>query len=1619
MRHLLRASTLLLVSAVQVFAGDFPNVPQVPGTLLNGPIAPEQGRTAIVCWHGGRIISVPEPPGSQPGADLRVRIVNISDPANPQITTQTYQAGGFNSHAYFHYGPYLFIGPHETAPGNGTYRDSLFYTGTSGVFQERNMEDNAGLPIGTYSRSGTQSPWGATLYWSYGDVGGNAYLAIRRSIQEYTHDWNNGGAPTGPAVKATWDHLGLTGVVGMPFIMGNILIYASDQTGTGVATYDISDPAHPILLDVLKEGNPGGYFPEVYGHYVFFPRRDGEGGVNSQAGFMVVDFQDPTNLRVVANRNLTGSNQYVTFQDEYAFMNNYKIDMRTFDTVLTLPTNGVTLDASQFALPVGNLVVTGGYGSLGPGLAIWAHQAAPDTRGPFVAYHVPAADQTNYSRVCPITLSIPETLRSETIINGTTLIVRPVGGAAIPCWHSFGHNKLLTVTPIQPLAANTTYEVLLTNGIQDAAGNGMEPYTFRFSTGALTGGNRPPVATALTANPSPATPGVSVNFAATASDPDGNPIEYRFDYGDGTPKTAWSATNTASHAYTDPRHYQVTVQVRDNSGALSSFSRGITVTTAPAGPLPTKSSPIALGTALRRVWNVNPDTNTITAVDADTLTKVWEQPTGADPRSVALASDGTLWVACRDADRVDVLNATSGALITSIATGYGSAPTGICASPDGNTIYASCNGDGTLRRFGVAGRAQSGSLPVGPTPQAIAITGNGTRALVTRFISGEHEGSVYDVNLAGNMTLTRTIRLARHHVQDGSASGRGVPNYIAGVTITPDNTRAWIVGKKDNTERGTFTTANMALGQDSTVRAQLVVVDLSTNAEATALRMDIDNSEAPTSVAFSPLGDYGFITLQGNNQIFVVDYLEFMRANSAKGLLTRLGTGLAPQGVVFDAGTNRMFTQNFMGRSMTAIELNQFIASGNLNIPSSPISTVATETLTAAVLRGKQIFYNAGDTRMSAEGYISCATCHVDGGHDGRIWDFTQRGEGFRNSTDLRGRSGVGHGAVHWTANFDEIQDFENDIRGAFGGTGFMTNADFTATTNPLGAPKAGRSTGLDDLSAYVTSLNGQSIPRSPFRSADGSMTASGTAGQLVFNRENCATCHTPGQGFTDRTRHNVGTLRASSGQRIGAPLDGIDTPSLLGAHAGAPYFHNGSAKTLAEVFTVAGGDLRQAESGVLANGAGAGDVSYEPMKDWHGGAFVSLDNNNEEVTFNNIDGGPGGVGAIEIRHATHYANGNLLVIVNGVTLPLVNLIMTPNDPMYLPNEWRMHRLPTVTFAAGTANTVTFRRGNNGGVIDIDDVLFSTPAINSLAAAHRRTLSPQDTNDLIDYIRQLDGNDVPPPPAIGSVLATPNPAAPGAVVQFSIAANGAAPLTYSWNFGDGALGGGASPSHAYTAEGVYSVTVTVTDITGQLSAASVDVTVAVGGGGGSNGPIDSDGDGISDENEIADGTDPLDPTSFLKKPLNVGKAGGKMSFKTVGKDSISLQGSFDLPAGFDSENKVVMVDIGGASTTFTLDKKGKSKVGLSSFALTLKLVMDKATKTKRFNGGPVKFRAKLAGGTWADDWADEGVDAATAVKNAPMSMTVQIRLNGNIYESVLSMLYTSKPGSGASIKKTK
>lgn len=1346
-RVCLLASTYLTIHSSLTAAG-FANVQQTEGALLSGIIAENQGRTALIAYHNGILFSIPESPGSRSGSDLQVRTWNISDPTNPQELAQwgvTPQPG--NAHGYTKSGDYLIIGP------NGFNVDPWSFRADgalgSGQLTRTQFPSISGfLPVGV--RGGLMYPFYVREYWSYSAIpeGEAGYAELRR------------GTPFTQEPLASWDHIGLTGVIGHPFVVGNLLIYASDQSRTGVATYDISDLSNPVLLDVLTTGGAGGYWPELWGSgdgslYVVFPYRSGGNGMR------VVDVTDPSNIEFVTDIPLSGQEaMYCQFQDEFAFIGNHKIDMRTYQSVLDFhdPANGngdtTYINVSQFALPIGNLLVTGGVDAFqegAQGMAIWAHQADPDTRGPYVAYHIPRSGETNYPQSASISLLIHETLETPSIANGTSFIVRPVGGDAISGILSFAFDDILTFTPDSDLLPNTTYEVILpAGGIEDAAGNGMEEYSFTFSTGDNLSGNLAPVISSYTSNQYPLAPGVTVTLSATAADPEGSAIEYRFDYGDGSPKTAWGNSASVDVSYSEPGHYKTSVQVRDTDGSISSAVHTVTAVNALPQPQPTHSGPILCDDNTGYVWTVNPDNNTVTAVDSATLQTIVEAPVGRDPRSIALASDGNIWVTCHDDDQIDILAGDTGLLIQTIPLDYGSAPMGIVMSPDGNTAFVALYGSGDVVRFNAVTRVSTGSTVLGDTPFALAVTADGGNVLVTRLVSPQNHGEVWDVD-TGTMTLARTIQLPKFGGGpdfpgtpnlDGTASGRGVPNYLAGIIITPDNQRVWISGTKTNTERGTLFTPD--LDQDNTVRNILCAVNLATG-QLLDNTIDLDNSISAKGMAYSPLGDYLLVTLEGNDGVLLFDALKFDSTTGTGALLSRLDVGAAPQGVCVDPTTNRIFVKNFMDRSITVLDADSFFQTGDSTMTTTTVGTVSNEQLDPEILLGKQIFYNASDERMSAEGYMTCATCHVDGGHDGRTWDFTGRGEGLRNTTSLRGRAGMGHGNVHWTANFDEIQDFENDIRNGFGGEGFLTNNQFSATSDTLGTPKAGLSSDLDSLAAYVASLRQGSVPRSPHRDSDGSLTTQGEAGRALFNSMNCADCHT-GASFTNSTAPlanlmDVGTIRTTSGNRLGQTLNGLDVPTLHGIWATAPYFHDGSAPTLEDVFSMAGGTVIPGETGTLAGSANivaGGGVVNSNDDSAHGRAFANLETNGS-VSFNNVEVGSAGTGAIEIRYTLSNPR-NVRLTVNGVNHEAI-LPATGNSPTWRQTHWLNYRWENISFNANDNNDITITMLGNWPPIGIDNLIVSTPDDLAQALPHRQVLSltPSEQADLMAYLRQLDG----------------------------------------------------------------------------------------------------------------------------------------------------------------------------------------------------------------------------------------------------------------------------------------
>src|SRR5262249_55114202 len=162
--------------------------------------------------------------------------------------------------------------------------------------------------------------------------------------------------------------------------------------------------------------------------------------------------------------------------------------------------------------------------------------------------------------------------------------------------------------------------------------------------------------------------------------------------------------------------------------------------------------------------------------------------------------------------------------------------------------------------------------------------------------------------------------------------GPGVPNYITSLAVSPQQDWLWYTAIKMDTNRGLFfkqdLNFNGPMAHDSTVRSMLGRIDLQRNPPVepdrgsyiNKTRIDVDNRDSPSALAFTPRGDYVFVTLQGNDTLAAFDDLA-IRGGGGRSSIWRLETGAAPQGLLWDAATSTLWSQNFMGRSVTAYPL--------------------------------------------------------------------------------------------------------------------------------------------------------------------------------------------------------------------------------------------------------------------------------------------------------------------------------------------------------------------------------------------------------------------------------------------------------------------------------------------------------------------------------------------------------------------------------------------------------------------------------------------------------------------------------------------------------------------------
>jgi YVTN family beta-propeller protein len=562
----------------------------------------------------------------------------------------------------------------------------------------------------------------------------------------------------------------------------------------------------------------------------------------------------------------------------------------------------------------------------------------------------------------------------------------------------------------------------------------------------------------------------------------------------------------------------------------------------------TWSGPIAISPRDGRVWVVNPDAGSVAVLDAERLALVATLPVGGEPWSLAFTPDGaTLLVLDRAGGQLIALDPLRQAVRARITVGP--EPGHVAVHPAGMRAYVSVGAAQRLVIIDLATLQIERQVATAAHPHALAISADGAQVYLTHFLAqplkpggmGADDGAAGLISVFSALgELERMISLPPDQ--------HGFANQLAAISLFAD--RAWVPQIRAAPEQpNTLST---------TVFAAVSSLDLAAGREDERARLNLNDEVVfgspvnnPVAAVPSPDGQTLYVVLAGSNLIELVDVAQPERPR----LLGFMATGLNPRGMALSLDGRIGYVMNYLSRSVTVLDLAQRTQIAEV--------VVAPETLRPELLRGKILFNTVADPRMAKSSWVSCASCHADGGTDGVTWSLA---DGPRQTPGIWNA-----GATlpwHWSAALDEAQDVEDSIHTLQFGLGIAPGADPPL----LGAPNAGRSAELDALAAFL--VEGVRTPQGLVPSA------ASQRGRALFVELGCVGCHggpnwtisslpgaagsldPDGDGMINSLLRDVGT--ASAADLRGAT--GFDVPALLGLALTAPYMHDGALPDLAAV---------------------------------------------------------------------------------------------------------------------------------------------------------------------------------------------------------------------------------------------------------------------------------------------------------------------------------------------------------------------------------------------------------------------------------------------------------------------
>ena len=684
---------------------------------------------------------------------------------------------------------------------------------------------------------------------------------------------------------------------------------------------------------------------------------------------------------------------------------------------------------------------------------------------------------------------------------------------------------------------------------------------------------------------------------------------------------------------------------------------------------PTSSQPLALSADGSVLAVANPDNDSVSLfkIVNGLPVRVGRPVTvGNEPNGVVLMPDGArAYVANTIDGTVSVLavdtTADPAALLIKPNIRVGTEPYGLALTPNGSKLYVTNSRSNTVTVISTRTNTTIKTIRVGAEPRGIAITNDGDDSdtdetvYVTQFlalpIAGKVDGA--DDARAGHVTViststdTATADVTLDPIADTGFKANGdallripagpqfsfptgaYPNQLNNIGILGNfafvpNTGASPNGpvRFDVNTQSLLHVINRAIGVDAhqTLNMHEAVRDQTNPAKRF--------NTVPWAIAFKHHAPEAFVISAASNHVIKLDVdagtgaAEVELDTSDPTRVLQIPTGRNPRGIVITPDDTRAFVMNYVGRNVSVIDLT--------TSPERRIATVVSAALPVAgtlndkIHVGRELYNTSVGTfdpivpggpkivgRMSNNGWGSCSSCHPNGLSDNVVWIFAP---GPRRTIPQHADFAAVpplQRVLNWSAERDEEEDFELNIRAVSGGAGLIvlpgtsTPDLVVGNLSPLASGdrnqlKVRGVNAWDAIEAFVQF--GIRAPISPVSGTDPDV----VAGRTLFASANCQSCHggplwtssrlnftpppAPGtavNGQLVQQLRQVGTfdpaalneVRQSGAPALGA--DGFQPGSLLSLFAfGRSFLHNGAEASL-------GGVLQN----VIHRSAGTGGV--------------------------------------------------------------------------------------------------------------------------------------------------------------------------------------------------------------------------------------------------------------------------------------------------------------------------------------------------------------------------------------------------------------------------------------------